>query len=84
MKVKTLLADVSAFLMMMFFCAAMVVAAAGLTAPPAEAGTKVTAMFTHERSNGLTKICYYSALGNEYAITIRAVELCPLTIEVEL
>lgn len=31
---------------------------------------------------GLTKICYYDYLGSQYAITIKATEICPLTIRV--
>lgn len=33
-----------------------------------------------ERSAGMNKICYYDCLGSDVAITIGAVELCPLTI----
>lgn len=42
----------------------------------------VTAFFKYERISGMNKICYYDALGSEYAITISSVSLCPLTIEV--
>lgn len=41
-----------------------------------------TAFYKGERETGMTKICYYEYLGNEYAITIKVIELCPLTIEV--
>jgi hypothetical protein len=41
-----------------------------------------TAFFKHERTSGMNKICFYDHLGSEVAITIKAIELCPLTIEV--
>jgi len=51
-----------------------------LVSAAAHAGT---AFYSHESSNGgMHKICYYDYLGDEVAITIGAVELCPLTIEV--
>lgn len=34
-----------------------------------------------EQTSGMNKICYYNCLGSQAAITIGAVELCPLTIE---
>ena len=42
----------------------------------------VTAFKTGERTTGMTKQCYYDALGSEYTRTIKSVELCPLTIKV--
>jgi len=39
-----------------------------------------TCFKTGERRSGMNKICYYNCLGSEYAITIGAVQLCPLTI----
>jgi hypothetical protein len=30
--------------------------------------------------SGMNKICYYDCLGSEAAITIRAIDLCPLNI----
>ena len=44
----------------------------------------VTAYKTGERTTGMTKQCYYNALGNEYTRTIQAIELCPLSIRVTL
>ena len=35
-----------------------------------------------EKVSGLNKICYYDYLGSEVAITIKAHELCPQTINV--
>lgn len=45
----------------------------------AQAGT---AFFQYEQITGLTKQCVYDYLGNRYTITISAVSLCPLTIQV--
>ena len=43
-----------------------------------------TAFFKYERAcSGFYKICVYDYLGEEVAITIRCVELCPITIEWE-
>ena len=41
-----------------------------------------TAYFKYERTTGMTKQCVYEYLGNEYTKTIRATELCPLSIQV--
>ncbi len=35
---------------------------------------------TGEQTGGMKKICYYDCTGSAKAITIGAVELCPLTI----
>lgn len=35
-----------------------------------------------ERRTGMTKQCFYDALGNEYVKTISSVALCPLSIKV--
>ena len=43
-----------------------------------------TAFFKYEKEcTGFKKICVYNYLGDDYAITIDCVKLCPLTIEVE-
>lgn len=39
-----------------------------------------TCFKTGERTSGMNKICYYDCLGSTYAITVGAVELCPLSI----
>lgn len=44
--------------------------------------TTVTAFTTGERDTGMTKQCYYDALGSTYTRTIGSVELCPLSIQV--
>lgn len=36
--------------------------------------------FSHESAAGMNKICYYSCLGGNAAITISAASLCPLSI----
>jgi len=40
----------------------------------------VVCFLTGEQTSGMNKICYYNCLGSTAAITIGAVELCPLTI----
>ena len=43
-----------------------------------------TAFFMYEvdKGNGMHKQCVYDLYGEEYVITIPAVKLCPMTIEV--
>jgi hypothetical protein len=42
-----------------------------------------TAFFSHEiETGGMTKQCVYDYLGNTYVITISAVKLCPMSIDV--
>lgn len=50
--------------------------------PDAEPGTKLalTCMKSGEMTSGMTKVCYYNCLGSTVAITIKSVQLCPLTI----
>lgn len=45
--------------------------------------TLILAFLTGEIQGTTTKTCIYEALGNTYTITIGAVALCPLNIEVE-
>ncbi len=47
-----------------------------------EPDTKVALLcfLTGEQTSGLNKICYYDCLGSGAAITIKAYQLCPLTI----
>jgi hypothetical protein len=40
----------------------------------------VTCFFQREETSGLNKICYYDCLGSPAAITIRASQICPVTI----
>ena len=42
----------------------------------------VTAFFSYEVIRGMNKICYYTSPYGEVAITISAVGICPLTVEV--
>ena len=37
-----------------------------------------TGFLKGERAQGMSKICYYDVLGEDYALTISAVKLCPL------
>jgi hypothetical protein len=46
------------------------------------AAQATTAFKTGEQTTGMTKQCFYKALGNEYTRTVRSVELCPLSIRV--
>lgn len=55
-----------------------VVAASAITSP-AWAGT---AFLVREYVTNQTKTCIYSFLGNEYARTIRAYQMCPYSIKV--
>ena len=50
-------------------------------APRPERAT-VTAFKTGERTTGLTKQCFYDALGSAYTETVSSVSLCPLSIKV--
>ena len=36
--------------------------------------------FSHEKDAGMNKICFYDCPSGDVAITISAVELCPMTI----
>lgn len=40
------------------------------------------AFLKYERISGMNKICVYDHIGSEYAITIKAHEICPPTIQV--
>jgi|GEM_PF-1871431 hypothetical protein len=51
------------------------------TATAADAQS-VTAFKTGEQTTGMTKQCFYSALGSDYTRTVGAVTLCPLSIQV--
>jgi hypothetical protein len=48
------------------------------------AAQTVTAFKTGEVTTGLTKQCFYNAAGSSYSQTVRAVDLCPLNIQVRL
>jgi hypothetical protein len=47
------------------------------------AAQSTTAYKTGERTTGMTKQCYYDALGSEHTRTIQSIELCPLSITVK-
>lgn len=40
------------------------------------------AIYKGEQIDGLNKICYYDHQGSTYAITIKAYQVCPRTIQV--
>ena len=42
----------------------------------------LTAFKTGELTTGMTKQCFYNALGNGYTYTMHATEICPLHIQV--
>jgi hypothetical protein len=52
-----------------------------LSLPPVEQKMAVMCFKTGEQTSGMNKICYYNCLGSEAAITIGAVQLCPLSID---
>ena len=45
-------------------------------------GQTITAFKAGEVQTGMTKQCIYNALGSQHTLTIAAVQLCPLTIQV--
>ena len=50
---------------------------------PNQAVAQSAAAFkTGESSSGMTKQCYYEALGSEYTRTVSSITLCPLSIQV--
>jgi hypothetical protein len=53
-----------------------------LSAAPSHAQS-VTAFKTGEVQTGMTKQCFYNALGSQHTRTISSVGLCPLTIQVQ-
>ncbi|EJB04818.1 hypothetical protein Rleg9DRAFT_3677 [Rhizobium leguminosarum bv. trifolii WSM597] len=42
--------------------------------------TAMMCMKSGEQTSGMNKICYYDCMGSTKAITVRATDLCPLTI----
>jgi hypothetical protein len=40
----------------------------------------VACFFQYKQTSGFNKICFYDCLGSTEAITIKATQLCPLTI----
>lgn len=40
-----------------------------------------TAFLTGQTTSGFNRICYYNHLGSTVAITIKATEMCPLSIK---
>jgi hypothetical protein len=50
-----------------------------ITSSPVSAGT---AFFKSDHVTGMTKQCYYDYFGSEYVRTMRNIDLCPLTTQV--
>ena len=60
---------------------AFIVLAMSIVYPTLVANSAVTCFFKSEYTSGFNKICTYSCVGSDVAITIGATELCPLTIQ---
>jgi hypothetical protein len=43
----------------------------------------VVAIFSHDYVDGRNRICFYESIYGQHAITIDALRMCPLTIEVD-
>ena len=52
-----------------------------VNAPP---GAAATGFLKSERTTSFNKVCVYDVLGSAHEINISSVQLCPLTIDVEL
>jgi hypothetical protein len=70
----------------MKFLAGMLVLVASASSVSAQPVAKqryaeITCFKTGEKTSGMNKICFYDCLGSEAAITVSAVELCPLSIK---
>ena len=64
--------------------ALLVLAVLAFGSTPALAAQTVTAFNTGEETTGMTKQCFYDALGSAYTRTISSIALCPLSIQVRL
>lgn len=67
--------------MIAFLVALATTATAPNQSTPPSQQMAVMCFKTGERQSGMNKICYYDCLGSAAAITIGAVELCPLSID---
>jgi O-acetyl-ADP-ribose deacetylase (regulator of RNase III) len=54
------------------------------SASEVKAQTMTTAFLTGEQTTGMTKQCYYEALGNRYTRTVSSTALCALSIRVPI
>jgi hypothetical protein len=61
---------------------AVLIAFLTLAASHSTAAQSTTAFKKGEQTTGMTKQCYYDALGSGYTITVSSIDLCPLTIQV--
>lgn len=39
-----------------------------------------TAFYTGERISGMNKLCYFNHLGSDVVLTVRSIDLCPITV----
>ena len=60
---------------------AFIIIVTSMVYPTLVANSAVTCFFKSEYTSGFNKICTYSCLGSDVAITIGATQLCPLTIQ---
>jgi hypothetical protein len=67
---------------MTFWKAPLVLAVLAFGSTGTVAAQTLTAFKTGEVTTGMTKQCYYDALGNAYTLTMRSIDLCPLTAQV--
>src|SRR5450759_611645 len=60
----------------------MAVAFLTLAVSRSVAAQSMTAFKTGEQTTGMTKQCFYDALGSAYTRTVSSIDLCPLTVQV--
>lgn len=53
---------------------------ASTIAPQSATAQNITALKTGERTTGMTKQCYYDAVGQVYTRAMRSIDICPLSI----
>lgn len=67
---------------MYFSKSALLIALIAAAVPHVVAAQSTMAFKKGEQTTGMTKQCYYDALGSGYTITVSSIDLCPLTIQV--
>ena len=50
---------------------------------PSAAGA-TTGFLKGERTDGMSKVCYYDVLGERYELNLRAVDICPLSYDFQV
>lgn len=67
-----------------FVCAAILASSPAISADNIYRAKPIrvaaTCFSTGEQVSGMNKICYYDCLGSAVAITVRSIDLCPLSI----